>query len=65
MFENFLNWLKTWIKETGVVGWLGAVAGVVLWLGGFKLWAMFSFGIFACKNWEWIKNGINRLLDRN
>lgn len=62
--DKFLEWIKTWAKETGVEGWIGLIAGVILILGGFKCWGFFALGIFACKNWEWIKNGINSLLNR-
>lgn len=64
--ENGIGkWIKTWITETGVEGWLGLVIGVILLIMGMKLWAGVAFGIFVCKNWEWIKNGIKKYLPMN
>tara|TARA_R110000772_G_scaffold81439_1_gene173201 strand:- start:7873 stop:8067 length:195 start_codon:yes stop_codon:yes gene_type:complete len=61
---KIVNWVKTWIVETGLEGWAGLIAGIFLWMSGLTLWAGFAFGFFACKNWEWIKNGIKNLFSK-
>tara|TARA_R110000772_G_scaffold9601_1_gene31409 strand:+ start:1232 stop:1429 length:198 start_codon:yes stop_codon:yes gene_type:complete len=65
MLTSILNWFKVWIVETGIEGWAGLIAGGFLWVAGMPLWAGVAFGFFACKNWEWIKNGVKSLFKKD
>ena len=47
---------KNWIEANGVEGVLGLLVGLVLWIMGYKIWAGFSFGVFATRNWDILKN---------
>jgi len=49
---------KDWIKSNGVEGVLGLLVGLVLWAMGYKIWAGFSFGVFATRNWDILKGWI-------
>lgn len=53
---------KDWIVANGVEGVLGLLVGLVLWSFGYKIWAGFSFGVFATRNWDIVKNWIKGLL---
>ena len=53
---------KDWIVANGVEGVLGLLIGLVLWSFGYKIWAGFSFGVFATRNWDIVKNWIKGLL---
>jgi hypothetical protein len=46
---------KDWIISNGVEGVLGLLVGLVLWIMGYKIWAGFSFGVFATRNWDILK----------
>lgn len=46
---------KNWIVSNGVEGILGLLIGLVLWAMGYKIWAGFSFGVFATRNWDILK----------
>jgi len=46
---------KDWIVSNGVEGVLGLLVGLVLWIMGYKIWAGFSFGVFATRNWDILK----------
>jgi predicted small integral membrane protein len=47
---------KNWIVENGITGVAGLILGLILWSFGYKIWAGFSFGIFATRNWDILKN---------
>jgi hypothetical protein len=49
---------SSWIESNGIEGILGLGAGIVLWIFGYKIWAGFSFGVFAARNWEILKSWI-------
>jgi predicted small integral membrane protein len=49
---------KNWIVENGITGVAGIVLGLILWSFGYKIWAGFSFGVFATRNWDILKNWI-------
>ena len=46
----------SWVKKNGIEGVLGLGAGIVLWIFGYKIWAGFSFGVFATRNWDILKS---------
>jgi hypothetical protein len=47
--------VKTWIVANGIEGVLGLIAGLLLWAYGYKIYAGFAFGVFATRNWDFIK----------
>ena len=47
-----------WIKSNGIEGVLGLLAGCVLWIMGYKIWAGFALGVFATRNWDLLKNKV-------
>jgi|TARA_R110000751_G_scaffold100226_1_gene194100 hypothetical protein len=47
--------VKTWIVANGIEGILGLIAGLLLWAYGYKIYAGFAFGVFATRNWDFIK----------
>jgi len=53
---------KDWIVANGVEGVLGLLVGLVLWAAGYKIWAGFSFGVFATRNWDIAKAWVKGLL---
>jgi phosphatidylglycerophosphatase A len=61
-FFNLLNSAyqnsKKWIVSNGITGILGLLIGLILWAFGYKIWAGFSFGVFATRNWDILKNWI-------
>jgi phosphatidylglycerophosphatase A len=48
----------TWVEKNGIEGVLGLGAGIVLWIFGYKIWAGFSFGVFATRNWDILKSWV-------
>lgn len=50
--------VKDWIVANGVEGVLGLLAGLVLWIFGYKIYAGFAFGVFATRNWDLLKSWI-------
>lgn len=52
---------KNWIVANGIEGVLGLAIGLLLWSFGYKIWAGFSFGVFATRNWDLIKAWIKKL----
>mgnify|MGYP003631027757 CR=1 FL=1 len=56
--------VKTWIVLNGIEGVVGLIAGLILWLFGFKIYAGFAFGVFATVNWNLFKNKVLRLKSR-
>jgi hypothetical protein len=55
---------KTWIVLNGIEGVVGLIAGLVLWLFGFKIYAGFAFGVFATVNWNLFKTKVLKLRER-
>jgi hypothetical protein len=60
--KNIINFIKkmytiakNWIVANGVEGVAGLIAGLFLWAFGYKIWAGFSFGVFATRNWDILK----------
>jgi phosphatidylglycerophosphatase A len=55
---------KNWVVSNGVEGVLGLLVGLVLWIMGYKIWAGFSFGVFATRNWDilkaWVMSKFNK-----
>ena len=56
--------VKTWIVLNGIEGVVGFVAGLILWLFGFKIYAGFAFGVFATVNWNLFKTKVLKLRER-
>lgn len=54
--------VKDWIVANGVEGVLGLLVGLVLWIMGYKVYAGFSFGVFATRNWDIVKAWFKKLL---
>jgi hypothetical protein len=46
----------SWVKKNGIEGVLGLGVGIALWIFGYKIWAGFSFGVFATRNWDILKS---------
>jgi hypothetical protein len=57
--KNLFSTIKTWLVSNGVEGVLGLIAGLFLWIFGYKILAGFSFGVFATKNWDILKKFIS------
>lgn len=55
---------KNWIVANGVTGIAGLGLGLILWIFGYKIWAGFSFGVFATRNWDIFTNWIKSLLNK-
>ena len=55
---------KNWVVSNGVEGVLGLLVGLVLWIMGYKIWAGFSLGVFATRNWDilkaWVMSKFNK-----
>lgn len=67
--KNVLNFIKKiftivkdWIVANGIEGVLGLIAGLILWVFGYKIYAGFSFGVFATRNWDLLKSWVKGLL---
>jgi len=54
--KNLFSICKNWIVSNGIEGVLGLLVGLVLWAMGYKIWAGFSFGVFATRNWDIVKS---------
>jgi hypothetical protein len=63
-FKKIYNSVKSWIVKNGIEGILGLVAGLVLWVLGYKIAAGFSLGIFATRNWDILKTWVKGLLGK-
>ena len=50
--KKLFNGIKSWLISNGVEGILGLILGLVLWSFGYKIFAGFSFGVFATRNWD-------------
>jgi hypothetical protein len=55
---------KNWIVANGVEGVAGLIAGLFLWAFGYKIWAGFSFGVFATRNWDILKTYLKSLIKK-
>ena len=56
--------VKDWIVANGVEGALGLIAGLILRVLGYKVWAGFAFGVFATRNWDILKSWIQGQLKK-
>lgn len=50
--KRLFSIVKIWLVSNGVDGILGLIVGIILWLFGYKIFAGFSFGVFATRNWD-------------
>jgi len=62
--KRVYNTIKSWIVLNGIEGVVGLIAGLLLWLFGFKIYAGFAFGVFATVNWNLFKNRVLKLKSR-
>lgn len=62
--KKIYNTITSWIVLNGIEGIIGLIAGLLLWLFGFKIYAGFAFGVFATVNWNLFKNRVLRLKSR-
>ena len=62
--KKVINAIKAWLLANGVEGILGVIAGVILWIFGYKIYAGFAFGVFATRNWDLIKGWVLKLLNK-
>lgn len=60
--KKIISIVKNWVVANGVEGVLGLIVGLVLWTLGYKIWAGFSFGVFATRNWDIVKAWLLRVL---
>jgi len=63
-FKQTYNVVKNWVVANGVEGILGLIAGLVLRVLGYKVWAGFAFGVFATRNFDILKAWVNGLLKK-
>ena len=56
--------VKDWIVANGIEGVLGLIAGLILWAFGYKIYAGFTFGVFATRNWDLAKSWVKGLLGK-
>lgn len=64
IIKKTYNAVKTWIVGNGIEGFLGLIAGLVLWTFGYKIYAGFAFGVFATRNWDLLKGWVKGLLGK-
>ena len=62
--KKIISIVKDWVVANGIEGVLGLIAGLFLWSFGYKVWAGFSFGVFATRNWDIVKNWLLKLLKK-
>ena len=58
ILKKAVSTVTGWIKSNGIEGVLGLLAGCVLWIMGYKIWAGFALGVFATRNWDLLKNKV-------
>ena len=58
ILKKAVSTVTGWIKSNGIEGVLGLLAGCVLWIMGYKIWAGFSLGVFATRNWDLLKTKV-------
>ena len=46
ILKKAVSTVTGWIKSNGIEGVLGLLAGCVLWIMGYKIWAGFALGVF-------------------
>lgn len=64
LLKKVYNSVKAWVVGNGIEGILGLVAGLILWVLGYKIAAGFSLGIFAVRNWDILKAWVKDLLGK-
>ena len=62
--KKVYNTIKKWIVLNGIEGVVGLIAGLILWVFGFKIYAGFAFGVFATVNWNLFKTKVIKLKNR-
>jgi len=62
--RKIYNIIKTWVVLNGIEGIVGLIAGLILWVFGFKIYAGFAFGVFATVNWNLLKIEVLKLKTR-
>ena len=60
--KNTINAIKAWFEKNGVTGIGGLIAGVLLFMFGYKFYSGIAFGVFATRNWDIIVEYIKTLL---
>lgn len=60
--KKIYNVVKSWVVGNGVEGFIGLIAGLLLWPLGFKVYAGFAFGVFATRNWDLLKDWVKGLV---
>jgi len=58
ILKKAVSTVTGWIKSNGIEGVLGLLAGCVLWIMGYKIWAGFSLGVFFTRNWDLLKDKV-------
>ena len=58
ILKKAVGTVTSWIKSNGIEGVLGLLAGCVLWIMGYKIWAGFALGVFATRNWDLLKTKV-------
>ena len=64
LMKKAYNTAKAWLIANGVEGVAGLIAGLLLWVFGYKIWAGFSFGVFATRNWDIFKAWVQSLVKK-
>jgi predicted small integral membrane protein len=62
--KNLFNGIKSWLISNGIEGILGLALGLILWSFGYKIFAGFSFGVFATRNWDILVNFISKKINK-
>jgi|TARA_R110000764_G_scaffold107889_4_gene193716 hypothetical protein len=62
--KKVINAVKAWLEGNGIEGVLGLIAGLILWVFGYKIYAGFAFGVFATRNWDLLKSWVKGLLSK-
>ena len=62
--KKIFNAVKAWLEGNGIEGVLGLIAGLILWVFGYKIYAGFAFGVFATRNWDLLKSWVKGLLSK-
>ena len=58
ILKKAVSTVTGWIKSNGIEGVLGLLAGCVLWIMGYKIWAGFALGVFFTRNWDLLKDKV-------
>ena len=62
--KKVINAVKAWLEGNGIEGVLGLIAGLILWVFGYKIYAGFAFGVFATRNWDIVKSWLFKVLKK-